>query len=240
LLVVPGVVTPVFAKVFVDDILIGGLHDWLTPLLLGMAATALLRAAMLWLQTRYLLRLETKLALAMGSRFVWHLLRLPVVFFTQRHAGDIANRFTANDDIARLLSSGLATTMLSLATSVLFLIVMAALNLTLAAIVLPITLLNVVAMQLVARSRATAAQRMMKDRSQLMGATVGIVRAIETIKASGLEQSAFARWAGFHAKAMLTSRTLDRTAAVIGVVPLLLSGLGTAALLGVGGLQVMA
>jgi NHLM bacteriocin system ABC transporter peptidase/ATP-binding protein len=240
LLIVPGVVTPVFAKVFVDQILVSGLHDWLGPLLIGMAATALVRAAILWLQSHYLLQLETKLALAMSSRFVWHLLRLPVVFFTQRHAGDIANRFTANDDVARLLSSGLATTVLSLATSALFLLVMVAINLSLAAIVVPITLLNVVAMRFVARYRATAAQRLMKDRSQLMGATVGIVRSIENIKAGGLEQDSFGRWAGFHAKTMSTSRDLDRAGALIGVVPALLSGLGYAALLGVGGLQVMA
>jgi NHLM bacteriocin system ABC transporter peptidase/ATP-binding protein len=240
LLIVPGVVTPVFAKVFVDEILVGGLHDWLGPLLIGMAATALVRAAILWVQSHYLLQLETKLALAMSSRFVWHLLRLPVVFFTQRHAGDIANRFTANDDVARLLSSGLATTVLSLATSALFLLVMVAINVSLTAVVVPITLINVVAMRFVARYRATAAQRLMKDRSQLMGATVGIVRSIENIKAGGLEQDAFGRWAGFHAKTMSTSRSLDRAGALIGVVPMLLSGLGYAALLGVGGMQVMA
>src|SRR3954469_23529623 len=96
LLIVPGVVTPVFAKVFVDDILVGGLDDWLAPLLLGMAATALLRAAMLGLKSDYRLKPENKLARRMASHFVWHLLRLPVVFFPQRHAGDLANRFTAN------------------------------------------------------------------------------------------------------------------------------------------------
>jgi ABC-type bacteriocin/lantibiotic exporter with double-glycine peptidase domain len=176
----------------------------------------------------------------MASRFVWHLLRLPVVFFTQRHAGDLANRFTANDDVARLLSSGLATTMLSLATSVLFLAVMLAINITLALVVLPITLINILALRLVAHYRATAAQRLMKDRSALMGATVGIVRSIETIKAGGLEQDSFGRWAGFHAKTMATSRDLDRAGAALSVVPPLLTGLGIAALLGVGGMQVMA
>jgi hypothetical protein len=66
--------------------------------------------------------------------------------------------------------------------------VMLAINLTLALVVLPITLINIVALRLVASYRATAAQRLMKDRSALMGATVGIVRSIETIKAGGLEQ----------------------------------------------------
>jgi ABC-type bacteriocin/lantibiotic exporter with double-glycine peptidase domain len=66
------------------------------------------------------------------------------------------------------------------------------------------------------------------------------VRSIETIKAGGLEQDSFGRWAGFHAKTMATSRNLDRAGAALGVVPPLLTGLGIAALLGVGGMQVMA
>jgi ABC-type bacteriocin/lantibiotic exporter with double-glycine peptidase domain len=117
---------------------------------------------------------------------------------------------------------------------------MMALNASLAAVVIPIALLNILALRWATGRRATAAQRLMKDRGQLMGATVGIVRSIETIKASGLEQDAFGRWAGFHAKAMATGRDLDRISAAIGVVPPLLAGLGNAALLGIGSLQVMA
>ena len=43
-LVVPGVVIPAFARIFVNDILIDGARAWLVPLLIGMAATALARA----------------------------------------------------------------------------------------------------------------------------------------------------------------------------------------------------
>ena len=42
----------------------------------------------------------------MVSRFLWHVLALPMEFFTQRHAGDIASRVAANEQIARLLSGG--------------------------------------------------------------------------------------------------------------------------------------
>ena len=43
-LVLPGLILPVFAKVFVDDILIGERNEWLKPLLLGMGLTAVFRA----------------------------------------------------------------------------------------------------------------------------------------------------------------------------------------------------
>lgn len=80
-LVLPGLVIPVFSKIFIDQVLLGHLNNWLFPLLVGMGITALLRALLIWLQRYYLLRLEMKLALSSSSRFFWHVLRLPIEFF---------------------------------------------------------------------------------------------------------------------------------------------------------------
>ena len=38
------------------------------------------------------------------EKHAWHVLRLPVEFFSQRFAGDLANRIEANDRVARLLA----------------------------------------------------------------------------------------------------------------------------------------
>jgi len=84
-LVLPGIVVPAFARIFVDDVLIGGSRNWVGPLLAGLALTAVLRALILVLRQHYLLRLETRLGLSMASRFFWHVLRLPIAFFTQRN-----------------------------------------------------------------------------------------------------------------------------------------------------------
>jgi hypothetical protein len=56
------------------------------------------------------------------------------------------------------------------------------------------------------RRRAALAQ----DRAQLTAATVGAIHSIETVKSAGLELDAFSRWAGFHAKAMAAAQELDR------------------------------
>ena len=238
-LVLPGIIVPVFAKLFVDDVLIGGARGWIGPLLIGLALTAVLRALILSLRQHYLLLLEVKLGLTMASRFFWHVLRLPIAFFTQRHAGDIANRIIVNEEVAKLLSGELAATMLHLVTVAFYAAVMAAYDVVLAAIAVSLGLVNLVALRLVGRSREDAARRLSQDRGQLAAATVGAIRAIETIKSSGLEQDAFARWAGYHAKAMAASQNLDRQGALLGVVPPLLAALGNAAVLGVGSLRVM-
>ncbi len=118
-IVVPNIVAAGFSKIFVDDILIQRTTGWLVPLLIGMALTAMFRAILTMIRQSLLLRLQTKLAVVMISRFLWHVMALPVEFFTQRHAGDIASRIGANEQIARLLSNGIAANAFNL-TSVLF------------------------------------------------------------------------------------------------------------------------
>ena len=238
-LVLPGIIVPAFARIFVDDVLIGKGWNWVGPLLTGLALTALLRGLILVLRQHYLLRLEAKLGLVMASRFFWHVLRLPIVFFTQRHAGDVASRITVNEEVTKLLSGELAGTMLHLATLAFYAAAMAAYDVVLAGIAVPLVLLNLAALKLVSRSREDAARRLAHDRGELASATVGAIRSIETIKSSGLEEDAFSRWAGYHGKAMTAAQELDRQTAFLGTVPPLLTALGNAAVLGVGTFRIM-
>jgi ABC-type bacteriocin/lantibiotic exporter with double-glycine peptidase domain len=212
-LAVPGVIIPAFAKIFVDDILIENLRGWFAPLLIGMAATAAGRALVAALQQSLLLRLQTKLSVSMVSRFLWHLLALPMEFFTQRHAGDVASRVAANEQVARLLSGGLATNVLNLVSLVFFAAAMAVYDLALAAMCVGIALLNVVALKLVSRHLVDINRSLALERGKLYGSTISIVRTIETLKASGLEDDAFSRWAGFQAKLL----NMEPTAIILGI-----------------------
>ena len=120
-LVIPGVLVPVFSRVFVDQILVRSLQDWLVPLLLGMGLTALLRAALSALQVRALLRARTRLAIDGARATLWRLLRLPTLFFSQRFAGELADRLDLNDGVAALLTGELAQAVLGLITATFFL-----------------------------------------------------------------------------------------------------------------------
>ena len=92
MLVIPGLVLPGATKAFVDDILVKRFDGWLSPLLVGLAVMFVLQIALSAVQQMALVRLELKLALEESARFTWHVLRLPVEFFNQRFAGDLANR----------------------------------------------------------------------------------------------------------------------------------------------------
>lgn len=238
-LIVPSIVAAGFSKIFVDEILIQHTTSWLVPLLIGMAVTAAFRAILTATRQSLLLRLQTKLAVVMISRFLWHIMALPVEFFTQRHTGDIASRVNANEQIARLLSSGIAANALNLTSIFFFAAAMAIYDMPLAAIGVSMSLANVLALKFIGERRQDLSRSLAIEQGKLMGATVSAVRTIETLKASGLEDEAFGKWAGVQAKALNAEQQLGMSSVVLDMLPTLFSGLTVAAILGIGGLRVI-
>jgi NHLM bacteriocin system ABC transporter peptidase/ATP-binding protein len=238
-LVVPSLVAPTFTRVFVDQVLVKGLDAWMRPLLLLMAATALVLGALTALQGRYLLRLEARLSLGNSSRFFWHVLRLPIEFFNQRYAGEIGNRVQINDRVAALLSRDLATTALNLMVVVIYALLMLQYDLVLSLVSVVTAVINVLALRHVAARRAVLSQRMQQDRGKLMGTAMGGLQTIETVKAGGSESDFFARWAGHQAKVVNAAQQLQLTEIFLGAVPPLLLSVNVALVLGIGGLRVI-
>jgi NHLM bacteriocin system ABC transporter peptidase/ATP-binding protein len=239
LLVIPGVALPAFSRAFVDDVLVGGQGDWLVPLLLGMGFTALVRAGVTWLQQHALVGLEAKLSVVPTSRFLWHLLRLPVAFFAQRHPGELLNRAAANDRVARLLSGDLATSVLNALTVAFFGVAMLLYDALLGACAMALALLNVVAIRWGAVVQAQGARRELTEEGRLQAVTVGAIQAIETVKASSLEDSTFERWSGHQARLLAIRRELGLQSALLAAAPPLLQSLSAATVLGLGGWRVM-
>jgi NHLM bacteriocin system ABC transporter peptidase/ATP-binding protein len=238
-LVIPGLATPVFSKVFIDSVLLENRRDWLPPLLLGMGLTALMTGALTWLQQSYLLRLETRMAVGGSSRFLWHVLRLPSEFFSQRFAGDLSSRVAINDRVAQLLSRDLATNALGVLMIAFFAAVLFQYDAVLTLVGIAIVSLNVAALRWVSRKRVDGNRRLAQDQGKLLGTAIGGLQTIETLKATGGESDLFTRWAGYQAKVVNGRQDLERYTQMLDAVPPLLAAVNTALILGIGGLRVM-
>lgn len=238
-LVIPGLAIPVFARVFLDDILLGGKGSWLIPLLLGMGVTAVLRGLLTWLQQYYLLRLETKIALTTSSRFLWHVLQLPAEFFSQRFAGDITSRMQSNDRVAKLLSGQLATTALNLVMIIFYFALMLQYSLILAFVGLVIALLNVFYLKFVSEQRTDQNRKLLQDRGKLLGTGMNGLQIIETLKATGSESNFFAKWAGYQAKTLNSEQRLGVSSQFLTVFPTFLTGINNTIVLALGGYLIL-
>ncbi|MGV0027726.1 NHLP family bacteriocin export ABC transporter peptidase/permease/ATPase subunit [Phormidesmis priestleyi] len=239
LLVIPGLAMPAFSQAFVDNVLIEGRDDWLHPLILGIIFTAVLSGFLTLLQLQFLRRMKIKLAVGMSSRFLWHILRLPVSFYDQRFAGEISSRIRLNDSLASLLSGRLATTMISAVTVVFYAVVMLQYDVVLTSIGMAFVVVNVSVWRWVSRQRVDGNLRLMQEQGKVNGVSISGLQSMETLKASGLESEFFSRWAGYYAKAINAKQEMDSTNQTLGVLPSFLTSITSMLLLVVGGLRVM-
>ncbi len=218
-LVVPGLVVPMFAKMFIDQVLVRGLANWVRPLILAMLVTAGVRAGLVWLQQYYLLRLETKLAVSSSSGFLWHVIRLPVEFYAQRYAGEIAWRAGLNDEVARFLSRRLAATAIDAMMIVFFALLMFSYDVVLTLVALGAVGVLAFATLTVNRRRVDGNRRVLQEEGKTTGVLMAGLSAIETLKASAMESDFFARWAGHQAKYLSAQQSLARTTALFMIIP---------------------
>jgi len=179
------------------------------------------------------------MSLTGSATFLWHVLRLPIEFFSQRHSGDICDRVSANDRVAKLLAGQLAVNLVGSLTVVLYAAVMIGYDPTLTLVAVCLAGLNLGALRLVSRAREETSRKLLKYQGQLAATSVVGITMIETLKASGGEADFLANWSGAQANHLNAQQTLTVWSTVLNVVPPLLSGLGNAIILGLGGLKVM-
>ena len=234
-----GLVLPIFTKVFVDHVLVRENRSWVAPLLIGLGITAVFRLGLTWLQRRSLLRLSTKLAVGSSYRFLQHLLRLPVEFFTQRYGGEVGARMEANDRIASVLSGRVAANLLNVLMAGLYLFLLFRLDVVLTVITLIFATCNFIALRVVSRHRKDVSAHLLQERGKLIGMSMAGIQGIESIKATGREYDFFSRWSGQMAKTLISQQRFEESSLGLLAVPSFLTMLSTVAVLGVGSMRVM-
>jgi ATP-binding cassette, subfamily C, bacterial len=239
LLVLPNLTLPIFSQVFIDRVLTQNQLDWFPALLLGLLLTIVIQGIVTAIQLRQLRRLKIKLAVGLSSRFIWHVLRLPVSYYAQRFPGEISSRVSINDQVADALTGQLTTTIISLVMVAFYAAVMLWYNWLLTLVVIFFAIANVVILQWVGQQRVDANLKMAQNYGKVNGVAIAGLQSLETLKASGLESDFFSRWAGYYAKATNAQQELNITNQRLNLLPSLLTLLSTVALLTIGGWQVM-
>jgi NHLM bacteriocin system ABC transporter peptidase/ATP-binding protein len=238
-LVLPGIVVPGLSKVFVDDVLVGGMTGWVRPLIMGLASAAILQGVLTYLQGRCLQRTEAKLAIVNASRFFRHVLALPVTFFQQRFPGEIGSRVELNDQLASLLSGQLASNAVGLFLIVFFGAMMLLYDPILTAVAVATAVGNLLVLKLISGKLRDMNLRLMQDEGRLVGASMAGLQLIETLKSGGSEGYFFSRWAGYQTQTLNSRQSLGQSSLLLSSIPTILGAMSSAAVLGIGGYQVM-
>jgi len=237
LLVLVGAAVPALSRTYIDMFLIGGQTSLLDVLFASMGACVLLTLVLTWLQQANLHQGRIISSTLSSARFLRHLLRLPVTFFSQRSPADLVQRLQSNDAVAETLARDLAAAGVDAVVVVLYAVLLYTYDPQLTFVGIGVALLNIVAMRVVIRLRATRTAKLRADNARLTTTAYSGLQLIETMKATGGEDGYFRKWAGQHATTLEEQQRLGVPSAWLGVVAPTLATLNSALILWIGGMR---
>ena len=229
-----GIFNTSLGRVFVDRILSGENPEWLVPLTAIMAVLALITGVVSVLNAVYLMRMQGKIAVVSSSRFMRHLLHLPVGFYAQRMVGDLQQRQNANETIAFALVGQLAPVIVNVVMLVLYLVIMVRYSLLLTVVGVATVALNALLAHYISQKRINIARSAAASSGKLYATTVSGIEMIETIKSAGAETGYFGRWAGYQAAVNESSTHTTLLNQYLGAIPALVTKFANIAVLVLG------
>jgi len=238
-MILPGLAIPVFDQIFLDDILTRKRPDWMWNLCAAMLGTLVFSTAMDWTRSVVLTYWQRKLTLVESAQFFWHIMRLPLSFFQQRYAADIASRINFIESNAGVIAGAAATAVLDFLVALFYLLLLLQYSVPLTIIGVSFSVVDLILFLLMRRRLTDLAMRVQKDKGKEFGAAMNGLRMIESIKAGGNENDLFSKWAGYRSNVIVGMQEMQYWAIKVKLVPALLSGINGALIVTVGGFSIM-
>ncbi len=232
-----SLVVPATVSVFVDQVLINQ-EPWGVMAAALLAAGGVLIYVLSLLKHRFLKRLSIRISIAGYSRGFSRLLRLPVDFFNHRLVGDLTDRVSAIDRIAKNLTEQFLVLIVDMAAGLVFLAAMLVLDVRLALIVLALAVANGVLAHFVKELRTGRSDAMRREQGLLLGIGMQMLNHADNLRMVAADDRYFARWSGQQALEHDARKKFSELGYVNTALPGLMTILAGAIVLAFGGAQV--
>lgn len=238
-LAIPVTLSPMALQGYVDKVVVQGVDEWLPVTLATLVVSLLLTLWLTWWQSLIARRLSLALSQRQAVNLVAHSLRLPMSFFAQRYAGDVAFRVRLADTVADTASSQLIPGFVGLVTALAVGLLMLAYSWPLAIVAGLAGLIVVLTLRLSSRWRQAGSARYGREQAAYTGSLAYGLRSIETVKASGTEDDFFVAASGRHANVVNSRSRLEIPGLQLVTVTTVATSMATALCVAGGGLLVV-
>ncbi|GMB10410.1 MAG: NHLP family bacteriocin export ABC transporter peptidase/permease/ATPase subunit [Candidatus Improbicoccus devescovinae] len=222
--------SPIFDRVFIDNILSGKEPGWLNAFIGITVILMIINILIGVVKFIYWLKIEGKFSIVSSSKFIWHALRMPLDFFSQRYVGDIVERQNSTGQIALVLIKKIAPMFIDTISLVFYLYMMINYSWLLTCIGITASVLNMIIVNFSSKRISEFQQAAAGNSGKLMSVTYSAIEMIETIKSTGAENGFFERWSGFYAKQNNDSIKVLKFIKYFGEIPVVISGIAQIAL----------
>ena len=231
-----NIIDPVFSRIFMDKLLLEKNVHWQSFFFLAFGIVIIIQIIVSLIQAIYAVKLNGKMAIVGSTSYMWKVLNLPMVFFSQRLAGDIKQRQESNAMISETFVNTFAPLVINFAMLIFYLVVMVRYSVLLSMVGIASVIINLYLAKVISGKRVNITRVLLRDEGKLYGTLVSGIEMIETIKASGAENGFFEKWAGYQASVNTQDVKFQEVDHYLGLLPELVNEITANAilLLGVG------
>ena len=233
-----ALVVPASLGVFVDDVL--GKHGLWGGLVAALIGGGVLVYVLALLKHRFLRRLAVRISVIGYDRGLSRMLRLPVEFFNHRLVGDLTDRVSSIDRIAKNLTDQFLVLIIEMTMSAVLLVAMLFYDVVLTLTVLLLAVLHGMLAHFLNAHRAVRSHAMRREQGLLIGVGMQMLSHADDLRMTGSDDRFFSRWSGQQARELQARQLHSELGSVNTALPGLVAALRSAAILGLGGSMVMA
>ncbi len=185
---------PFFERIFMDRVMIDSGTQWFYYFFISVSLFTFAAIASRWMRVVNFIKINGKLAVTGVMKYMWHVMRLPMEFFTQRGVGDILLRLSFNENVAYEAVNLIIPLFFDCILMVSYLVMLIRYNMNMAVVGLAGIALNLLTVMIFSGMRVNAAGVKEREEANLSTLTISIMEEIETIKAGGAEDRFFSKW----------------------------------------------
>ena len=240
MLVLPGIILPSLSKYFINTVLVSGNGSGIGIILISMALVGLFRSLLTFYRDFIVVKLQLKTSLISSFSFIRHMMKLPMIFFSQRFTGDLIGRVENNDSVNEFLTGDLATNALNIFVAFFYLVVMFLYSPELAFLGLSFVVINFVILKLTSAYFSRTIFKVQQDQGKMLGILYSGIDIISTLKASGIEDKYVGRVLGYYSKYIIGKQRNGKLQMVLNALPDIASQICDVLVLVIGGGLVIA
>lgn len=229
---------PFFQQIFTDNIITGKNPEWFTPLMIIFGSLFVLELIAWLVLNSHRRTLTMRFSLVSQSRYVWHVLRLPMSAFSKYSTGDLMVRYMGITRTGVKLFDQVPGIVL-LFNILIFSYLLFFYSWRLGIIEILALATIIMSVRLSASYQKRKAKDMEVTERHLQSATMAGMRNMETIKSAGAEQGFFQRWDAIYARALNARVTATRQMILVAALPTLVQQLSNALVLCLGALFIL-
>lgn len=185
---------PVYLQLALDTALPSQDRDFLSSLVLGFGALAVLSASTTWIRSYLLLNLTNALAYQIVTNLFRHLVRLPLPWFEKRSVGDVISRFSSTQPVSEILTRDLTAAVIDGLMAITTLALMFAYSSLLGIVALAgVFIYSLIKFGTVAALRRRTAEKIALDARET-GIMIETTRGMSAIKSFGQENNRQRLW----------------------------------------------